>query len=188
MSLHAAIRRGLLLDWDQRIEDWQQATRAPRLASVETASVIQDMLEKQLDRSTNAVGAIDTKAALIIPGVGVLTTVVVGHISDVPGKSWPLFAILAGMIALAAASVVLSLICLAPTWKRTNGPEALPVVLATGEPELRVRVSYVGQLGLAVQTTEMVVNAKARLLNWAIRCGGLATILLLIEVSFGGLK
>jgi hypothetical protein len=188
MWLPGTIRRLLLLDWDQRVADWQEATRAPRLASIETTSVIQDMLERQLDRSTEAVGVIDTKAALMIPGVGALTTVVVGHISDGAWKSWPLVAVLAVMIALAGTAVVLSLVCLAPTWKRTNGPMALPVVLATGEQELRVRVSYVGQLGLAVQTTEWVLNAKAGLLNWAVRSGGLATILLLIEAGLGGLK
>ncbi len=188
MGVRDIARRRLLLDWDQRVTDWSSATSQPRPALKETTIVLQDLLEKQLDRATSAVAAIDTKAALVIPSVGVITTVVVGHVADATRDSLLLTGVLAGVVALATLAVLLSLLCLAPSWQRSNGPQPLPVVLASGEDELRVRLGYVNQLGFAVQTAEMTANAKAQILNWGIRAGALGTILLVVDLALGGLK
>ena len=182
------LRRWFLLDWDSHVAAWITATGDPRAATVETTAVLQDMLEKQLDRVTSSLEGADTKAALVIPGVGVIATLVVGHINDTSHAPAIQLGLIIAMAVAASGSVLLSLLCLAPSWKRANGPAPLPAVLSTGEDELRVRVSYLNQLGLAVETAVLVLNAKARLLNWAIRLGGVATLALMADAAAGGLK
>lgn len=187
MSFASRVRHALFLDWTQRVAAWTAATGGGRAADEETTTLIQDMLEKQLDRVSSAVDAVDTKAALIVPGVGVISAAVVGHIATRTAQSQLLTVLVGLMIASAFLAVVLSLVCLSPTWRRANGPDPQELTLSTGDPVASVRLGYVNQLGFAVETSATVLNIKVLLLNTALRLGGLATIALFLDAAAGGL-
>jgi hypothetical protein len=187
MSITDRIRHSLFLDWDDRVEAWDDATDTARAAIPDTVALVQDILEKQLDRVSSAVDTVDTKASLIIPGVGVIAATVVGHLSTQTAKSPVLTLLVALMGSFAFLAVVFSLVCLSPTWRRANGPDPRDLTLSTGDSDASVRLGYVNQLGFAVETTSTVLNIKALLLNTALRLGSFATIALFVDAALGGL-
>jgi hypothetical protein len=188
MPVRGRPQRWFLLDWDDHLKDWVALAGARRAAKRETALVLQDLLEKQLDRANVGLAAIDGKAALVVPGVGIVAGVLVGHVSTAARTPTALGVVLILLVAMAAISVILSLLCLGPWWKRANGPEPFPVVMSTNEGQLAVRLGYLSQLGFAVLMAQGVLNVKAPLLNWAIRSGGAGVLCLLVFAAVGGLQ
>jgi hypothetical protein len=179
--------RFVLPPWEERRRLWYDGLEAEREVSADTAAIIQEALEGQLARARGLVNDADRKAALVIPGVGVLAglfgTQVSPSVADNPAMSGLLLAIVAG----AVMSVLAALLTLAPEWTSSNGPDTKLVSRATGHPPVAIRAALVAALGFAVHSTEEVALHKARYLAWAFRSGAVTVVLFVVFAGLGGL-
>jgi hypothetical protein len=181
-------RRLVLPPWEERRRRWYEGLATERLASDETAEIVQAALEDQLARARGLVTDADRKAALVIPGVGVLAGLFGTRVNPSVAVSPLMIALLILITAGAVIAVLSAMLALAPEWTASNGPDTKLMAQATGEHPLAIRVALIAALGFAVHSTEEVALHKARYLSWAFRSGAIAVVIFVVFVGLGGLQ
>jgi hypothetical protein len=176
-----------LADWNTRTATWDSAVAEPRAAhDPGTSEFAQHVLEAQLDRAIAASRAIDDKAALVIPAIGVILSVAAPNIDTALDRAALSFGLIAAAGAIAAA--VSALFSLAPWWRLSLGPLALKVVRGTSDPPDRARSEYLKSLGFAVHSTSEQIIVKANWLSLSIVASAIGVIAFVLLVVAGGLK
>ena len=180
-------RRLLFGDYEEQRRWWRTAAAPEGKSLPETTVFVQRVLEAQLERARAAVRSIETKAALVIPAIGVVVGIVGSEVSSSVSKL-PLLLTLWTLVVLAGISaVVLAVLALWPR-TRSNGPPAQRAVKGIVEEEEAARVNYVKSLGFAVHSEEESANDKGTLLKWSLTSFGAGVLLLLVFAGLGGLK
>ena len=169
--------------WDKSVEADGKITPNP-----ETLAFTIDALQRQIDWANTIIQQIETKAALIIPAIGVILGIV--------GPSLPTSALSKSGVTpwvLAGSGVCLvlcALLAVASLWprSRSNGPRPLLVVRGAGETLGEARWNYLWSLGFVAETANAVGLAKGRQLAWSLALGAVSVVLLAVFVALGGLK
>jgi hypothetical protein len=181
-------KESLLGSWDQRVAAWDARVNVPRRAYPETARLIVDALSGQLDRTNGAIEHMDSKAALVIPGVAAAAGLIGTSVKGAALSNLVVLALLVAICLAAIFSVLFSLVCLGPFYRRSNGAIPLDLTLATGDDPLVARVRLANSLGFAVDRAEEVLIVKGFWLEWAMRLIAVGVLALLVFVILGGLK
>ena len=176
--------------FEERASDWDDAVAAePTADPVEdTTQFVIDRLEAQFARATKSIASLDTKAALVIPAIGIGASIVGANLpDDLLAEPWHLMGLGLVMLVATGAAAVSAVVSLIPV-SRSNGPLPIRAVRGAREPLQDARWHYVRSLGFAVHTAEEAVVAKGYYLNWALRFGGVAVVSLILFIALGGLK
>lgn len=144
-----------------------------------------DALDKLLGRMITAKQQLDTKAALIIPAIGVIGGIVANRASPTPSVD---ALAVGGLAMLAAALAVLYALGAVLAANHDGGPGAVNTALATSvADEAAFKQAIADALAIAVLDTIRLVSTKAARFNRAVGCTAAGVILLLVFIALGGL-
>ena len=176
-------------EFDARARAWDGEVEKPRPKTDQaTVDFLLGALKDQLERSNAAVAAMDNKAALVVPAVGVVATLVGSDIvPDLASRPVALAALVLASLC-GAASIALAIRVLAPWSTRSVGPDPLRLVRGAGDSVLAAKLGVLNSLGFAVQTAVETVMEKGLYLTWSMRMGALGVIALVVFMAFGGRK
>ncbi len=174
----------------KRVADWDTsiAGLVEEDVQADTVPVLIQILESQLARASVRMERTDTKAALVLPAIGILAGVIGPNVHRSPfdqDSPW-LFTAAAIVVIFAGLSVVLAVWAIRPV-EMSNGPLADKVVLAADDTLHTARGRYLGRLGFAVVSTEYVANWKAKWFVRSIGAGGISVLGLGAFIAAGGM-
>lgn len=140
-----------------------------------------------MERASAATRNVETKAALVIPAIGVIVGIVGSDVSSRVQSNGLILGLGLLLVLAAIATIVLAILALAPRM-HSSGPPAERAVKGIVEEADYARVNYVKSLGFAVHSEENRANDKATLLKWSLTSFGVGVLFLLLFAGFGGLK
>lgn len=156
----------------------------PRPVTLESAMVAHDALTDVVERGIKALEALDRKATLIPPALGVIAGITVPRVNP-DALSAPIV-MASGLTALVAAllSAAAALAVFFPRGYKA-GPDPIESALGTGDPENAYRQGVVNALARAAVSIEGVVTHRAALFFLSVVLLG-ATIFMLAIVGVNG--
>jgi len=168
--------------YERELDAWNAAfTRDEINPKLDTIKFAVPILERQLDAALAQIERTETKAALIIPAIGVIVGIVAPLIRadafQLPGLT-PSFLIVAILAAIFCP--IFAVVSLLPR-VRSNGPDPSQVLKGSAEPVGEAHWDYLKSLGFAVATATAVAVDKA---NWLISSFIAAAISIVLLVVF----
>lgn len=176
-------------DFKHKREAWnKQYTKSgvgPRAATLEFAIPI---LERQTDAAIARIERTDTKAALVIPAIGV----VFGIVSPlVPTSALQRPGVPTLFLGLATATAIAcALLAVVTIWPRPRsvGPEVDQVMTGSAEELADARWDYFKSMGFSAQSSDELALSKARWLGRCLAAGAASIVCFVVFAALGGLQ
>jgi hypothetical protein len=168
--------------WDDR---YKSAEIHPDPQTLDLAIPI---FERQVDAAVSRIERAETKAALVIPAIGVVFGIVGPLVPQTAlGKPGMLAALLAVSIVMTIACALLAVITLLPR-PRSVGPEADQVMRGSASALDDAKWDYFKSLGFAADSSDQLALSKAKWLAWCLAAAAIAIVLFVVFAAAGGLR
>jgi hypothetical protein len=178
-----------LRGYRRELEAWNGRFKRDEIRpKADTLKFVIPILEQQTSRAVDQIERTETKAALVVPAIGVIVGIVAPLI---PGTAMQNPGITPWILGGAMLMVLLSLLsALTALWPRlrSNGPTTDQVLVGSAEPVEEAHWNYLKSLGFAAASTEAVALDKADWLISTFLFGTISIVLFVVFTALGGLK